>query len=89
MPPEARDHEPRTALDGGADGVDLHRRIAAGAAGWLAPGGVLLIETSPGQADLTIAAMEAAGLAADVEVDQDIGGCVAVGTLTRTAGERA
>ena len=50
MPPEARDHEPRAALDGGADGVDLHRRIAAGAPDWLAPGGVLLVETSPGQA---------------------------------------
>ena len=32
MPPEARDHEPRVALDGGGDGVDLHRRVAAGAA---------------------------------------------------------
>ena len=53
MPPEARDHEPRLALDGGVDGVDLHRRIAAGAAEWLAPGGVLLIETSPAQAPLT------------------------------------
>lgn len=89
MPPEARDHEPRTALDGGADGVDLHRRIAAEAADWLAPGGVLLVETSRGQADLTTAAMEAGGLTVAVEVDEDIGGCVAVGTLTRRAGERA
>ena len=89
MPPEARDHEPRTALDGGVDGVDLHRRIAAGAADWLAPDGVLLVETSPGQASLTAGTMEAAGLTAGIEVDQDIGGCVAVGRLTRTAGERA
>ena len=48
MPPEARDHEPAVALDGGVDGVDLHRRIAAGATAWLAPGGVLLVETSAG-----------------------------------------
>jgi len=89
MPPEARDHEPWTALDGGADGVDLHRRIAAESTRWLAPGGVLIVETSPGQAQLTTGAMEAAGLAAGVEVDADIGGCVAVGRLTRTAGERA
>ena len=67
----------------------LHRRIAAGAADWLAPGGVLLVETSSGQASLTTGTMEAAGLTAGVEVDQDIGGCVAVGTLTRTAGARA
>ena len=37
MPPEARDHEPRVALDGGDDGVDLHRRVADGAADWLRP----------------------------------------------------
>ncbi len=85
MPPEARDHEPRAALDGGADGVDLHRRIAAGASEWLVPGGVLLVETSPGQADLTTSAMEAAGLTTSVEVDLEVGGCVAVGRLSPRA----
>lgn len=92
MPPEARDHEPRTALDGGADGVDLHRRLAAGAAEWLASGGVLLVETSPSQAALTMAAMEAGGLEADIEVDDEIGACVVVGRKLlsqRAAGERA
>ncbi|HEV2797948.1 MAG TPA: putative protein N(5)-glutamine methyltransferase [Nocardioides sp.] len=90
MPPEARDHEPHLALDGGRDGVDLHRRIAAGAPEWLAPGGVLLVETSPGQATLTAAAMQAAGLATSVELDPEVGGCLAVGRLSpRGAGERA
>ena len=90
MPPEARDHEPRAALDGGADGVDLHRRIAGGAPDWLAPGGVLLVETSPGQAALTTGAMEAAGLTTSVETDPDIGGCVAIGRLSPpAAGEPA
>jgi release factor glutamine methyltransferase len=79
MPPEARDHEPRVALDGGADGVELHRRLAADAVRWLAPGGVLLVETSREQAGLTTGAMAAAGLATAVESDDDIGGCVAVG----------
>lgn len=79
MPPEARDHEPRNALDGGVDGVDLHRRLAAGAGEWLAPGGVLLVETSPSQAPLTTAAMAAAGLRTDVVVDTGIDGYVAVG----------
>lgn len=50
MPPEARDHEPRAALDGGADGLDPARRIAAGAPDWLAPGGAVLIETGADQA---------------------------------------
>lgn len=79
MPPEARDHEPRTALDGGGDGVDLHRRLAAAAPAWLAPGGVLLVETSPSQVALTTGAMERAGLVAGVVEDDGIGGCVAVG----------
>ncbi|MGZ4777439.1 MAG: putative protein N(5)-glutamine methyltransferase, partial [Oryzihumus sp.] len=38
MPPEARDHELTAALDGGADGVDVQRRVAAAAPDWLAPG---------------------------------------------------
>ena len=50
MPREARDHEPRLALDGGADGLDVHRRIAADLDTWLAPGGTVLIEVSPAQA---------------------------------------
>lgn len=62
MPREARDHEHRLALDGGADGLDLHRRVLAGAAAWLAPGGVVLLETSAHQADGTLAASTAAGL---------------------------
>ena len=53
MPAEARDHEPRRALDGGDDGVAMHRRIAARARSWLAPGGALLLESSVGQRQLT------------------------------------
>lgn len=62
MPPEARDHEPRSALDGGQDGLDVVRRIAGAAREWIRPGGHLLVETSRGQADQAVAAFEAAGL---------------------------
>jgi len=66
MPPEARDHEPHIALDGGPDGVDVHRRVAAQAPDWLAPGGHVLVETSAAQAELTATAIAAAGLTARV-----------------------
>jgi release factor glutamine methyltransferase len=79
MPPEAREHEPFVALHGGTDGVDLHRRIAAGATEWLTAGGVLLIETSMSQEHLTIEAMVLAGLSTEVVTDPEIGGCVVVG----------
>lgn len=66
MPPEARDHEHLVALDGGVDGLDLHRRVAAGAPDWLRPGGVLLLETSTRQAEETRAACGLAGLRSEV-----------------------
>src|SRR4051812_16138003 len=51
MPPEAREHEPLVALDGGSDGLDVVRRVVAGASVWLAPGGVVLVETSAAQGE--------------------------------------
>ena len=81
MPPEARDHEARVALDGGADGLDVQRRVAVVAPRWLAAGGSLLIETSEGQAPSTAAAMTAAGLAARVMRSEELDGTVVVGTL--------
>lgn len=80
MPPEARDHEPAIALDGGDDGLDLHRRVAAGARDWLAPGGSLLLETSRRQAPGTLAAVTAGGLVGRVVADEDRGATVVVGT---------
>jgi release factor glutamine methyltransferase len=82
MPPEARDAEPRTALDGGPDGADLQRRVAAGARSWLAPGGVLLLETSAPQAPLTAAAVRTGGLHATVVRDDERDATVVVGTAT-------
>ena len=76
MPPEARLHEPRLALDGGPDGLDLHRRVAAVSPQWLAPGGVLLIETSTGQAAATSRECLRAGLSADVVRDEGVDGTV-------------
>lgn len=79
MPPEARVHEARVALDGGSDGLDVHRRVAAHAARWLAPGGHLLIETSERQAPVAVALFEAAGLSPRVESDDEAGATVVIG----------
>jgi release factor glutamine methyltransferase len=81
MPPEARLHEPAVALDGGADGLDVQRRVIAGAGPWLAPGGRLLIETGVAQAPTTRALMTAAGLAVTVHHDDDLSATVVVGTF--------
>ena len=72
MPAEARVHEPALALDGGPDGLDLHRRVAVEAPQWLRPGGVLLIETSVRQAPGTAAICAAAGLHPEIVRDDEL-----------------
>ncbi len=81
LPPEARAHEPRAALDGGADGLDVLRRAAAGARQWLMPGGHLLIETSGRQAPSALAAFAASGLTARVASSADLNASVVIGRL--------
>ncbi|MFJ9535836.1 putative protein N(5)-glutamine methyltransferase [Streptomyces sp. NPDC101225] len=79
LPAEARDHEPRTALDGGTDGLDVLRRVAAGATGWLAPGGCVLVETSERQAPAALEAFSAGGLTARLAVSEELYANVVVG----------
>ena len=81
MPPEAREHEPRTALDGGPDGLHVARRVLAGAPDWLAPGGSVLFETSEDQTPAARAAVAAAGLDVRVATDDERRATVVVGTL--------
>ncbi|MBD8104272.1 putative protein N(5)-glutamine methyltransferase [Plantibacter sp. CFBP 8775] len=81
MPPEAREHEAVIALDGGADGLDVQRRIIAQAPDWLAPTGAVLIETSERQAPETATLMRAAGLTASIVRDDELDGTVAVGVM--------
>jgi release factor glutamine methyltransferase len=81
MPPEARLHEARVALDGGADGLDVARRVIAEAPRWLATGGSLLFETSEDQAPAALESVAAAGLVARLVTDDDRGATVVVGTL--------
>lgn len=79
LPPEARDYEPRGALDGGADGLAVLRRVAAEAPAWLDSGGTLLVETSDQQAPAMTRAMTAAGLTARVRGCAEYGATVVTG----------
>lgn len=80
MPREARDHEPRSALDGGADGLDVARRVVREAPAWLTATGSLLFETGTEQVPAAVDAVTASGLRARVVVDDETGGTVVVGT---------
>jgi release factor glutamine methyltransferase len=80
MPPEARDHEHRIALDGGEDGLALHRRIASEVASWLSSSGAVVIETSERQAPQTAALFAAAGLATRVVRDDELDGTAVLAT---------
>lgn len=79
LPPEAREHEPRAALDGGADGLDVLRRVAAGAARWLAPGGCLLVETDERQVAAAREAFGRGGLGARVKRSDELDATVVIG----------
>ena len=51
LQPEVRDFDPRSALDGGADGLDFYRRLAREAAARLKPDGKIMVEFGDGQAE--------------------------------------
>lgn len=80
LPPEARIHEPRVAVDGGADGLDVLRRVIAAAQLWLAPGGHLLVETSERQAPRTVESFTRNGLIPRVASSSELNATVVIGT---------
>jgi len=80
LPPEARLHEPGTALDGGADGLAVQGRVALGAAQWLAPGGFLVMETSEQQAPESAGLLQRVGLLVNVASDEEVDATVVIGS---------
>src|SRR5690606_29521669 len=66
-------HEPRAALDGGADGLDAIRAILRAARRWLVPGGWLIVEHGAGQQSRIIEIALAAGFELD-EAGRDLAG---------------
>ena len=73
LDPEVRDHDPRLALDGGADGLDFYRRLATEAVPWLVPGGWLLAEFGDGQAEAVSGIFTGAGWSSE-GVEKDLSG---------------
>ncbi len=81
MPPEARDHEPRSTLDGGDDGLDVLRRIIAGAPEWLTERGHLLFECSRDQVGTARTLVEERGFVPFVATDDDVEGTAVIARL--------
>jgi release factor glutamine methyltransferase len=81
LPAEAREHEPRTALDGGADGLDVVRRIVDAAPQWLAPGGHLLVETSEHQAPRLAEIVASSGMSPRVADCEELNAVTVIGTM--------
>ena len=79
MPMEARAYEPRSSADGGSDGLDIQRRIAADAAQWLSPSGCLIVETGQHQAPHTADIFARHGLRARILRDDELDATVVMG----------
>ncbi|HEY9689826.1 MAG TPA: HemK/PrmC family methyltransferase, partial [Coleofasciculaceae cyanobacterium] len=74
LEPEVVRHEPHTALDGGADGLDCLRHLVATAPHYLRPGGLWLVELMAGQAPAVMDLLRANGQYGDIAAHQDLAG---------------
>lgn len=81
MPPEARDHEARVALDGGADGLDVLRRVVTLAPRWLATDGIVVVEVGRSQVAALTASARGAGLIPRIVEDPELGATALVAAV--------
>jgi release factor glutamine methyltransferase len=88
MPPEARLHESRMSLDGGADGLDVLRRVITSAPRWLAHSGHLLVESSKRQAPQLVEALAGTGLIPRVATSDELNATIVMGTLPVPLGDQ-
>ena len=82
LAPELRLHEPRLALDGGVDGLDVLGPLARVSPELLVPGGLLAVEVAQGQSGQVVGLLREAGAWTEAEVISDLGGIPRV-ILTR------
>jgi len=82
LAPEVALHEPRLALDGGADGLDGHRAVADALRRRLAPDGLALVEIGAEQADMAPVIYAARGLV-PIGCEKDLAGMPRVLILRR------
>ncbi|HOX08137.1 MAG TPA: peptide chain release factor N(5)-glutamine methyltransferase [Planctomycetota bacterium] len=85
--PEVAKWEPRGALDGGADGLDFYRRLAAECASRLRSGGAVVLEIGDGQGRAVSEIFRATGRYADIEVARDLSGLERIFSAVRAQGQ--
>ncbi len=88
LPREVREHDPRRALDGGADGLAAYRAIAPGIRALLAPAGILIVEVGAGQTAAVAAILARYGLVAE-GVERDLAGIERCVVARKAAAARA
>ena len=74
LDPVVRDHEPRVALDGGEDGLEVIRTVVAGAPARLREGGALFLEVGMSQGSAVLRFLKAEALLSDVRIGTDLAG---------------
>ncbi|PHX55178.1 peptide chain release factor N(5)-glutamine methyltransferase [Tychonema bourrellyi FEM_GT703] len=74
LQPEVTKHEPHLALDGGGDGLDCIRHLAATAPDYLESGGIWLVEMMAGQAEAVVEILESHGSYCQVQIFADLAG---------------
>lgn len=74
LQPEVAKHEPRSALDGGEDGLDCLRHLVATAPNYLQPGGIWLVEMMAGQAEVVTELLKNQSSYTNIQIHTDLAG---------------
>ena len=78
LQPDVRLHEPHSALFSGEDGLNIVRRLIAESPDYLSPGGMLLMEMDPSQADAVTKLLQSHALYTETKIHKDLTGKIRV-----------